>query len=443
MPSLKKASIMNPKSSSIRNRGALLFVLLPLLFSCAGEHYTFSLAPNDPQENLSESPLRILVASDLHYLEPSLTDNGALFQRTIANADSKLTDYSSEILEAFLAEVKKERPSALCLTGDLTFNGEKLSHKSLATFLTSVRDLGIAVLVIPGNHDIDSPYAYSYEGNGYSTVANVSASDFLKIYADVTFKKALSFDEKSLSYVYPLRKDAWVLALSADGDSSERGIVPSSTLAWAEKELKQAQEKGIKVFSLTHESLLLQNENFTASLIHNAGEVSALFKKYGVIANASGHLHIQHFAVEDQLADLVTSSLVVAPFHYASIDWTSSSLTYQSHNLDVASYAQSVHWSDPNLLDLTAYGKQFFYASNEKRIRSRLSDSDYSATDIEKLVESYLPLNYDYYQGIATDESLFPEGYALWKASTFSFSRYVKSMLASDKNDFNFYQKNY
>jgi 3',5'-cyclic AMP phosphodiesterase CpdA len=414
---------------------------MPLLFSCAGGHYTLHLVSNEPTETLQDSPLKIMVASDLHYLEPSLSDNGTLFTQTTTDADAKLTVYSSQILEAFLARVKEEKPDALFLTGDLTFNGEKLSHESLAAFLKKITALGIAVLVIPGNHDIDSSDAYSYSGDTYQSVPNVSSNDFLKIYAEVSYQKAISFDELSLSYVYPLRKDAWVLALSADGDSSEKGLIPSSTEKWIVDELAKAKEAGAKVYSLTHESLLLQNENFVSSLIHNAHEVADLLKAGGVIANSSGHLHIQHYAEEDGLVDLVTSSLLVAPFHYGEISWDAQSLTYQSQNLDVASYAKKVGWNDPHLLDLTSYGKDFFYQTNEARIRSRLEGSSYTDTEKEEMVQSYLQLNYDYYQGLKTDETLFPAGFALWKASDLSFSRYVKSMMACDDQDFNSYRK--
>lgn len=443
MLSLKPALMPKQKSSARRSRGFLLFLFLPLLFSCAGEQYQLQLVSNEPKETLAEAPLSLWVASDLHYLDPHLTDHGAFFQQTVNYADSKLTTYCSEILEAFLAKVKEEKPDALCLTGDLTFNGEKLSHEALSSFLNEVTSLGTAVLVIPGNHDIASPYAYSYRGDGYSKVANVSPNEFLKIYAETTYQKAISVDEKSLSYIYPLRKDAWVLALSADGDPSETGLIPSSTLDWVEQELAKAKAQGIQVYSLTHESLLSQNANFLSSMLHNAAEVANVEKRYGVIANSSGHLHIQHFAIEDGLPDIVTSSLVVAPFHYGRIQWTSDSFTYRSQNLDVSSYAKRMGWSDPNLLNLTSYGEDFFYHSNEVRIRARLIDSDYSDGDIEKLVASYLPLNYHYYQGVVTDESVHAEGYALWKASTWSFARYIQSMMASDQSDFNSYRKTF
>jgi hypothetical protein len=40
------------------------------------------------------------IATDLHYLSPSLHDNGEAFQTFIKNGDSKMLNYSEELLVA-------------------------------------------------------------------------------------------------------------------------------------------------------------------------------------------------------------------------------------------------------------------------------------------------------------------------------------------------------
>ena len=59
-------------------------VLLLLLFACYAQ-----------AENT------IMVATDLHYLAPELTDHGAYFMKMIESADGKVMAYSEELLEAF------------------------------------------------------------------------------------------------------------------------------------------------------------------------------------------------------------------------------------------------------------------------------------------------------------------------------------------------------
>lgn len=97
-------------------------------------------------------PTKILVATDIHYLSPSLNDHGACFEKTILNGDGKALAYIDELTDAFVEQVIREKPAALILSGDLTLNGEKQSHLDLAQKLRSITDCGIPVLVLPGNH---------------------------------------------------------------------------------------------------------------------------------------------------------------------------------------------------------------------------------------------------------------------------------------------------
>ena len=42
----------------------------------------------------------LLTATDLHFIAPTLTDNGALFTRMIEEADGKVMAYSNALMEA-------------------------------------------------------------------------------------------------------------------------------------------------------------------------------------------------------------------------------------------------------------------------------------------------------------------------------------------------------
>lgn len=54
---------------------------------------------------------------------------GPRFQEMVEYGDGKVVTYIDQITDAFLDEVVKLRPDALVLSGDLTLNGEKASHK--------------------------------------------------------------------------------------------------------------------------------------------------------------------------------------------------------------------------------------------------------------------------------------------------------------------------
>ena len=54
---------------------------------------------------LADEGHTLLIATDLHYISPALTDHGAYFTRMLENADGKVTAYIDELTDAFLQEV--------------------------------------------------------------------------------------------------------------------------------------------------------------------------------------------------------------------------------------------------------------------------------------------------------------------------------------------------
>ena len=63
--------------------------------------------------------------------------------------------YASEIIDVLIDEVIKYKPNGgLIICGDLTYNGEMVSHIDLMKKLQKIIDNKINIYVIPGNHDI-------------------------------------------------------------------------------------------------------------------------------------------------------------------------------------------------------------------------------------------------------------------------------------------------
>ena len=48
----------------------------------------------------------------------------------------------------------------LLAAGDLTFNGEKLSHETVAGLFEEIEAAGVPVLTLPVNHDVNNGMAY-------------------------------------------------------------------------------------------------------------------------------------------------------------------------------------------------------------------------------------------------------------------------------------------
>lgn len=126
----------------------------------------------------SLEPLSLIIATDLHYLAPELTDHGSFFEQFIEDGDGKSMKYSNELVDAFVNQVVEQKPDALILSGDLTFNGELLSHQALAKKLHRIRENDIPIFVIPGNHDLENPMALTFDGlklyEKYNVLCNLS-----------------------------------------------------------------------------------------------------------------------------------------------------------------------------------------------------------------------------------------------------------------------------
>ena len=133
--------------------------------------------PNQQAQEISYSslePLSLIIATDLHYLAPELTDHGSFFEQFIEDGDGKSMKYSNELVDAFVNQVVEQKPDALILSGDLTFNGELLSHQALAKKLHRIRENDIPIFVIPGNHDLENPMALTFDGEKYHSTQNIT-----------------------------------------------------------------------------------------------------------------------------------------------------------------------------------------------------------------------------------------------------------------------------
>ena len=156
-----------------------------------------------PEEEVKEEPpgLKIIIATDMHYLARELTDMGSGFVDMVEHGDGKVTNYIWQIMDAFTEEVIQEKPDLLLLTGDLSLDGELRSHMEFAGYLEKIEGEGIPVAVIPGNHDINNAGASRFYDGKKAPAETTSPEQFYEIYRDYGFDEAVSRDTESLSYV--------------------------------------------------------------------------------------------------------------------------------------------------------------------------------------------------------------------------------------------------
>lgn len=371
---------------------------------------------------MSEETLNIMVATDLHYLSKSINDGGEAFCNVMSKGDGKVMTYIEEIMDAFVLEVIKRKPDALILLGDLTFNSERISHIELAAKLDNIVGAGVPVYLIPGNHDINHERCMGFHGNEVYKVESVSAKEFQEIYHNCGYSHAEYFDKSSASYVAKLSESLYIIML--DTNSYSQNYLGEQALIWLEDVLKEISKPDVHILGVSHQNLLEHNFMFTEGfMIKNAQKIEELYKKYNVKLNLSGHMHIQH--IEDRgVAEIVTSSLAVAPNHFANILYDGKSFKYLTQSLEVEAVD-----------GFKSISRHEFDGVGERqlvRLFKTHGFEDISESDIDKMGKAFVKMNEKYFAGEIFDVDEFEEGIKLWEEQPESFtSVYIKSILES------------
>ena len=374
----------------------------------------------------SQPPVTMMIATDMHLLAKDYT--GDYFYEPSAIFDGKMIHYSNEYLDAFLAEVLEQRPNLLILSGDLTLNGDIKSHEELISRLNAIQQAGIQVLVIPGNHDVGTSSAdYSAEPEPI-LVESLLANGFSTYYENFGLKQSLSRDTASCSYIYEASPTLRIIML--DTNTGVKGKIHSDTLSWLENELQSAQQAGVNVISVSHQNLHIHSPLLYFSYqFYNADELYKLYEKYNVAVNISGHIHIQSI-VQDKVPEIAVGALSVPDSNYGVLVYDENNLKYTTHSTDVAGYAKSQGWSNPDLLNYKDYCRSYFEGVAIKQTYNAFQDSLLSQADLELLAKTYSQINSAYFAGDNIDETKFADGLTLWRKQTDSFIlKYIESML--------------
>ena len=375
----------------------------------------------------------IVLATDMHYLSPSLTDGGERFMNVVYGADGKLIHASPEICKAFVRDMLRLRPEAVILSGDLTLNGALESHREFAAMLAEIEAAGIPVLVIPGNHDVGGK-AYRFADSAITMMPAATAEEFEAIYADFGYTEAPVRDPSSLSYIAPLTDQVWALMLDVNANSAQ-GQLTASGLAWAEEQLQAAQARGVAVIGVTHQNVLAHNMYFSQGvMIAQAKKLQALYRQYGVRLNLSGHTHMQHIAEAEGLTEIVTSSMALTPCYYGVITLKDDRVTaYEARPVDVAGWARETGAEDENLLDFPRYAEDFFCEVVRRKVTASLEAGGIPEEERRAMIDFAVELSLRDFTGTwaeLTDASAL----ALWQRymPNAVFTYYLKGALADE-----------
>lgn len=284
--------------------------------------------------------LRFAVLGDLHYMAPNLLiHDGSAFQDYLAQ-DPKLLKESPAILEEIATEVVQAQPQIVLVPGDLTKDGERVSHEGVIPYLQRLKAGGAQVFVCPGNHDVNNPHSVSFDGAVTNRVPSITPSDFATLYADFGYGAALARDPNSLSYVAEPVPGLWIVSMdSCRYDAVSNATAPcvggsfdAARLDWITRQLTAARAQGKTVIGLMHHGLIqhfaAQESLFPDYLLDDRQKVAAQFAGLGLKLVLTGHYHSQD-AVRGSypggdLYDVETASASMYPCAYRIMNLAAS-----------------------------------------------------------------------------------------------------------------------
>ena len=418
-----------------RIRGKVLPMMLLTL--CAGLAFCA-----EGHAEASSSGFRAVIASDLHYIAPELTDGGPGYQQTLKNGDSKFMPYVEEITDAFLDEVLLDPPDVVLLTGDLTFNGAEISHRRLAGKLQKLEDAGIPVLVLPGNHDVYNENAARYRGGSFERVPFADSESFAEIYRDFGPGEALSADSDSLSYVWQLNEQVWIMMLDENTAHDFCGLSDRS-FQWIEAQLQKAREEGRFVLVAGHQNVFQHSIFRGGYVIQGAQRLQELLRRYGVPLCLSGHLHTQHVLSEDGLTEIAASALCSYPCQYAVLTAEDGRLRYGTRRLDLAAWAERNGRPDAVFQDFAGAAGAYMDAHFTPAGMAPLVDDPVLWAEMLAYLQA---LNRAYFSGDLREiAALDPDGRlaGLWAEENGMTAWYLRSVLDEEGNDHTVWQGTY
>jgi 3',5'-cyclic AMP phosphodiesterase CpdA len=280
---------------------------------------------------------RLVIISDPHLLAPELVTPGSAIDRADA-AETKMMAMSDEIMSTLTDSIIDLNPSIVLITGDLTHNGERLSHERMAWHLDRMRQHGIQPLVIPGNHDCNNPYSRQFDGDKTRPAATVTRDEFAQIYSNYGYGESSLRDTASLSYCCEPCKGIVIIGIDSNmdeantltsrGDSTDTyyngGRIKSETLQWVLDRATEARSQGKHVIAMMHHHLVQhfdkEDELLGNYIIKDHNQVAKQFIEAGIHNIFTGHLHVTDAATmkndegTDSIVEIATGSAICYPF---------------------------------------------------------------------------------------------------------------------------------
>lgn len=301
----------------------------------------------------SNPVVKIAIISDLHVMAPSLLVHDGAALEEYLNRDRKMLRESPEILSTLVDEILALKPNLVLVTGDLTKDGERVSHQLVASCLQRLVDSGIQVLVVPGNHDINNPDAKVYDGDDTMPAETISRAEFADLYRNMGYDDRSRRDPDSLSYCRDINDRLAVLGIDAcmdrlntfvsRGDAVDHcktsGMLDAATQQWLVDQASIARASGRRVIAMMHHHLVphfhMEDTLAAPYMVDDSSQLCRRLVDVGVHVIFTGHLHISDICQtshqQQAMVEIATAAAVGYPCQWRVATCNTASGKMQLH----------------------------------------------------------------------------------------------------------------
>ncbi len=370
--------------------------------------------------------ISIFVANDLHVMGPGLLVNEGSAWDNYINSSHKLEDYSIDLFQNMIDSILLQMPDIVMIPGDISKDGEKLSHQYISQELSRLTDAGIKVYVVPGNHDIGNiENAQYFDGSKRYKAENITAEEFAEMYASFGYEGSVR-DENSLSYATEPFDGLVIIGI----DSHSRKI-GKKTLDWICEQASNAREQDKQIIAMMHHPIMEhfngQTEMKSDAIIKDDENVRSRFMEAGIHTVFTGHFHTTDVAMAynenhtDSIFDITTGSKISYPMHHR---WVT--LSENLSRMDINTFATDSIEGHPEIVDVAK--KRL-----EKNINAKLENKGVSFLSSIACHATFIHCegNEDEADGVSLIDSIpflafifYPEGWVIMNSMLDDYSFY-------------------
>ncbi len=325
---------------------------------------------------LQNNDLRILVISDAHVMAQSLVIGISEAYQNMINSSRKMLAESEGVFNQLVDTVIKYKPDIVLFPGDMTKDGEKVSHQVFVKGLKRIEEHGIVCLVIPGNHDYNNPHSVYYVSNETVYTPTLTESEFAETYKNYGYGDDFTRDTSSLSYYTDEFACLRIIGIDATRNRENTlkewgangnqvysdGLLRPNTLKWVIDRADEAASQGRMVLVMMHHQMLQHFDNqdkiFPSATIQSGDSIAQVFMQHNIHVVLTGHMHINNATVlyneekSDSIVEISTGSPIEYPgcWRWLTINSKRDNVTVNTRYISAISETQDYMIYGRNML---------------------------------------------------------------------------------------------